>query len=158
MRSKESEMRVKVGGKVYDGADEPVMVILSDKDKWNIEHMEPEMQKYLSFPDDMNPDEARAFMKVEDEHLYPKPNPESIWYLWAEIRGNRVVCGVSENDSDLGTFDIAWEYETEAKALEALALFRECPPPLKRVWIEGNFELRNGRRRTPRQVFDRYRR
>jgi len=44
-------MKVKVGDKVYDSNDTPIMVILSDEDKDNISNMAPEGTKYCSFPD-----------------------------------------------------------------------------------------------------------
>ena len=45
-------MIVKVGDKIYDGDQEPVMVILSKQDKQNISNMAPEATKYCSYPDD----------------------------------------------------------------------------------------------------------
>ena len=56
-------MRVKVGDKIYNGDEEPVMVILSDRDKYNISHMSPEATKYLSYPEQMSEKEALEFMK-----------------------------------------------------------------------------------------------
>ena len=43
-------MRVKVGNKVYDGENEPIMVILTDQDKENITNMHPECTKYCMHP------------------------------------------------------------------------------------------------------------
>jgi len=43
-------MKVKVGDKVYDSAEEPIMVILTDGDKKNIANMSPEATKYCSYP------------------------------------------------------------------------------------------------------------
>jgi len=59
-------MKVKIGNKVYDGSVEPVMVILTDDDKQNINNMIPECTKYCQFPDDMSEEEARKFMKIEE--------------------------------------------------------------------------------------------
>ncbi len=42
-------MKVKVGDKIYDGEVEPVMVILTPGDKWNISHM-GDQTCYASFP------------------------------------------------------------------------------------------------------------
>lgn len=39
-------MKVKVGDKVYSSADQPVMVILTAEDKYNIQHMAPEATRY----------------------------------------------------------------------------------------------------------------
>lgn len=44
-------MKVKVGNKIYDSENEPVMIILSDGDKKNIANMLPHCTKYCSFPD-----------------------------------------------------------------------------------------------------------
>jgi hypothetical protein len=43
-------MKVKVGDKVYDGDDEPVMVILSEQDKLNIANMAADATKYCMYP------------------------------------------------------------------------------------------------------------
>lgn len=44
-------MKVKVGNKIYDGEQEPVMVILTKQDKENIANMLPEANRYCMFPD-----------------------------------------------------------------------------------------------------------
>lgn len=46
-------MKVKVGNKVYTSVDQPIMVILSDQDKFNIAHMAPEATRYAEFDDDL---------------------------------------------------------------------------------------------------------
>lgn len=43
-------MKVKVGDKIYDGADEPVMIILTAVDKQNIVNMLPDDAKYCVYP------------------------------------------------------------------------------------------------------------
>lgn len=43
-------MKVKVGNKIYDGENEPIMVILSQDDKYNITNMHPDATKYCSYP------------------------------------------------------------------------------------------------------------
>ncbi|MEJ1412794.1 MAG: hypothetical protein RPU90_04345 [Candidatus Sedimenticola sp. (ex Thyasira tokunagai)] len=45
-------MKVKIGNNVYDGNEQPVMVILTDQDKENIKNMAPESPKYATFPDE----------------------------------------------------------------------------------------------------------
>jgi len=42
-------MKIKVGDKVYSVEDEPIMVILTDKDKENIANMLPECTRYCSY-------------------------------------------------------------------------------------------------------------
>lgn len=44
-------MKVKVGNKIYDGDKEPVMVILTAKDKRNIADMPLGNQHYCQYPD-----------------------------------------------------------------------------------------------------------
>lgn len=56
-------MKVKVGNKIYDGNEEPVMVILSEDDKYNIENMLQDCTKYLSYPENMTEEEALKFME-----------------------------------------------------------------------------------------------
>jgi len=44
------KMKVKVGNRIYDGENEPVMVILSKGDRENIANMLPNATKYCSYP------------------------------------------------------------------------------------------------------------
>jgi len=57
-------MKVKIGTKVYDSEKEPIMVVLSDDDKNNITQMLPDATKYCSFPNDIDHDEIKKFMKL----------------------------------------------------------------------------------------------
>ncbi len=57
-------MWVKVGKKVYSGDVEPVMVILSEKDKENIANMDPKATKYCEYPDSVPKEEIEKFMKT----------------------------------------------------------------------------------------------
>ena len=60
-------MKVKIGDKVYDSFECPVMIILSKDDKDNISNMHPEATKYCSFPDDKRYDDVKIiedFMKI----------------------------------------------------------------------------------------------
>lgn len=66
----EKEMRVKVGEKIYDGKEEPVMVILSKEDKDNIVGMPPELTKYAAYPDDVPREEIKKFMMWTPEQGY----------------------------------------------------------------------------------------
>jgi len=43
-------MKVKVGDRIYDGENEPIMVILSKGDRENIANMLPDATKYCSYP------------------------------------------------------------------------------------------------------------
>jgi hypothetical protein len=44
-------MKVKIGDKIYDGAVEPIMIILSKEDKKQITEMHPDATKYCQYPD-----------------------------------------------------------------------------------------------------------
>ena len=37
---------------IYDSSEEPIMLILSNKDKGNISNMHKDANKFISFPDD----------------------------------------------------------------------------------------------------------
>ena len=43
-------MKVKIGNKIYDGAKQPVMVILSKGEKKQIANMHPDATKYCVYP------------------------------------------------------------------------------------------------------------
>jgi hypothetical protein len=55
-------MKVKVGNKIYDGNEQPVMVILEGKDKENIRDMLPECTKYCMYPETFSVEEIRKWM------------------------------------------------------------------------------------------------
>ena len=56
-------MKIKVGNKIYDGEKEPVMVILSKEDKYNINHMLKTATKYCSYPEGYDSDKIREWME-----------------------------------------------------------------------------------------------
>lgn len=63
-------MKVKVGDKIYDGNDEPVMVILTDQDKSLISNMSPYNNKFCSYPNspywtENNYERIKEWMKEE---------------------------------------------------------------------------------------------
>ena len=57
-------MKIKVGDKIYDGNDEPIMIILEGKDKENIANMSPNATKYCQYPKDIDSDVIKEFMKT----------------------------------------------------------------------------------------------
>ena len=59
-------MKVKIGNKVYNTEDEPIMIVLSDKDKENISNM-GELTKYCGYPKDMDENIIVQFMDIKDE-------------------------------------------------------------------------------------------
>ena len=58
-------MKVKIGDKIYDSTEEPILLILNEGDKRNLERMDPDSTKFLSFPDGMDLNEAKGFMKID---------------------------------------------------------------------------------------------
>lgn len=59
-------MKVKVGNKIYDSNDEPIMIILDDQDKENIAKMHKDKKKFISYPSKMKVDEIRNWAKDDD--------------------------------------------------------------------------------------------
>lgn len=57
-------MKVKIGEKIYDSNEEPILIVLSDDDKENINNMIPEATKYCSFPDIYDLVKIKEFMKI----------------------------------------------------------------------------------------------
>jgi hypothetical protein len=55
-------MKIKIGKTIYDPNDQPIMIILTEKDKFNIAHMAPEATKYCAYPDTMRPEEIEKWM------------------------------------------------------------------------------------------------
>lgn len=57
-------MEVKIGNKIYSGDDEPIMVILNDKDKENISKMNSKSWKYCVHPNNMPREKVAEFMGI----------------------------------------------------------------------------------------------
>lgn len=55
-------MKVKIGDRIYDPEDEPILVILSDTDKANIANMDKTCTMYCSFPEGSDPDDILKWM------------------------------------------------------------------------------------------------
>jgi len=56
-------MKVKIGDKIYDCEDQPIMLILSDADKYNLSNM-GEQTKYCAYSENVSEEEIIEFMKV----------------------------------------------------------------------------------------------
>lgn len=56
-------MKVKIRNEIYDSNKEPIVLILSEEDKINIGNMAQEAQKFCSYPDTMNEEDVKMFMK-----------------------------------------------------------------------------------------------
>ena len=55
-------MGVKIGDKIYDAENEPIMIILNESDKRNIENMHDDKYKYICYPDKLSNEEVRKFI------------------------------------------------------------------------------------------------
>lgn len=60
-------MKIKVGDKVFNSDDQPIMVILEDYEKELIQQMSPKNARLCVFPEGHSTEEIQAFMKLEDE-------------------------------------------------------------------------------------------
>jgi hypothetical protein len=57
-------MKVKIGTKIYNEEDEPILVIIDSEEKKLIKNMSKDAYKYCSYPDNMAEDVIVSFMKV----------------------------------------------------------------------------------------------
>jgi hypothetical protein len=57
-------MKVKIGEKVYDANEVPILIVLSEDDKENIKNMSPDATKYCCFPDTYDLTKIKDFMKI----------------------------------------------------------------------------------------------
>jgi hypothetical protein len=55
-------VKVKVNDTIYDANEVPIMLILSDQDKFNISHMDPKANRYAAYPRDWSDKRASAWM------------------------------------------------------------------------------------------------
>jgi hypothetical protein len=61
-------MKVKIGDKVYDPEKQPIMIILSEKDKENIANMSETATKYCCFPNKgYTEEEINEFMNITED-------------------------------------------------------------------------------------------
>jgi hypothetical protein len=60
-------MKIKVGNKIFNSENQPIMIILSEEDKYNIRNMDNNATKYCSYPDDgFDEQDIIEFMKTND--------------------------------------------------------------------------------------------
>ena len=99
-------MKVKIGNTVFDGEDEPIMVILSALDKQNIADMAEAEARYACWPKGLDRDEMTAWV-LDDTHWQDAPHEEiaEIRVLEAKVKGLRAVIEVLESaDATLRAF------------------------------------------------------
>ena len=58
-------MKVKIGNKIYDPNDEPILLILSDTDKENIANMAEEAHYYCVYPDTLDAEYIKKWAEIE---------------------------------------------------------------------------------------------
>lgn len=56
-------MKAKIGNRLFDSRNEPIMIVLSDSDKENISNMPNDKTKYCSYPKGMNAEDIIDFME-----------------------------------------------------------------------------------------------
>jgi hypothetical protein len=59
-------MRVKVGNKFYDTKNEPIMLILSRADKYEICHLDRDEFIVCSYPESLTPKQVDEFMDCKE--------------------------------------------------------------------------------------------
>lgn len=57
-------MKVKIGNKIYNPSDEPIMIILNELDKQLIGSMGCKAFSYCCFPEQYSQEEMESFMKT----------------------------------------------------------------------------------------------
>lgn len=60
-------MKVKIGERIYDSNDEPIMLILDETDKKNISNMHDDKFKFISYPKDMKLEDVRNWIDGEKD-------------------------------------------------------------------------------------------
>ena len=59
-------MLMKIGNKLYNPEDQPIMIILTDQDKENIKNMLPKCKKYCVYPsNEYSKEKILKWMKEE---------------------------------------------------------------------------------------------
>ena len=56
-------MKVKIGNTIYDPNDQPIMVILTKEDKWNISNMDESATKHCAYPSGSDTKDIEDWMK-----------------------------------------------------------------------------------------------
>lgn len=134
-------MKLKVNGYLFE-ADEPIMVILTDKDKENINNMSKDNYKYCAYPDTLSKEDLKKFMDInsippqdrtlfKDEYLSLKQL--DTWYTYAHMSrtepakdgsGQGVAILVYTDDQDgkliLGRYETCIVHKSEQDGLTSI--------------------------------------
>lgn len=73
-------MKVKIGNKLYDSNEEPIMLILTDDDKQNIAKMLEDKFKFISYPTGTPIEKVREFIDSPVHVDYPQDIADAIKY------------------------------------------------------------------------------
>jgi len=55
-------MKVKIGDKIHDSNEEPIMLVLDDNDKENIKNMDSNKYKFITYPKGMSNEDVREWI------------------------------------------------------------------------------------------------
>ena len=72
-------MKVKIGNKIYDPNEEPIMLILTDQDKENIKNMLPNCSKFIIFPDSSIKEDIENWSDEIETKKHPTNTPKRIF-------------------------------------------------------------------------------
>ena len=125
-------MKVKINDVIYDSNDQPVMVVLTDKDKDNITNMHKDNAKYCVYPDSTPEEAVTTFMDTQavppqDKTLY-KDDFLSLkqlddWYTYAHM--SRTL--PAEDSSGQGVAILVYrDSGAEGIATEILGRYETC--------------------------------
>jgi len=56
-------MKVKIGQRIFDSSEEPIAVVFSKADKFNISNMHPTARVYCSFPPEKEAEDIHDFIR-----------------------------------------------------------------------------------------------
>ena len=71
-------MQVKIGDTIYDSAEIPIMVVLSEKEKELITNMKDVETNFCAFPSSSSEKDITEFMEVERKNSKSERNPGSL--------------------------------------------------------------------------------
>lgn len=59
-------MKVKIGDKIFDSEETPILLILDNEEIKHMQNMADNNHKYCSFPDDSKDEDIEEFMRVDE--------------------------------------------------------------------------------------------
>ena len=58
-------MKVKIGNRIFDSNNEPIMIILGEQDRNNIKNMHENATKYCCYPSNLEAETIENFMEID---------------------------------------------------------------------------------------------